>query len=200
MSIFSVFAQTRVVVVPLFVGEESTGGEESTAPTSKSVFITEALYNGDLGGPEGADAKCQEQADAAGSLVQGKRFMAWIADGLATDFQNNGRVFNRSEMPYVRVDGQMVAVNYNDLVEESFGGGPILQNPINITQKGLAAVPSQVGFMTGVTAHTGIDFNGRFITSDEPNDFKCQSWTSADSNIASSTFGRATNVDFVWTL
>lgn len=33
-------------------------------PNAKRVFITDAQYNGNLGGLEGADAKCQLQADA----------------------------------------------------------------------------------------------------------------------------------------
>ena len=53
----STLAHNKVVVIPL-------GGDES--PTSKTIFVTKQQFNGGLGGPSGADQKCQAAADAPG--------------------------------------------------------------------------------------------------------------------------------------
>jgi len=101
-------AQEKVVIVPLF-------GDD--APTSKVVFITNGTFTGNLGGPEGADAKCQAEADnLPGSRVIGKKFKAWISGGLCTDFTSGCRIFIRSELPYRMLDGTLVAASFDALI------------------------------------------------------------------------------------
>jgi hypothetical protein len=59
----------------------------------KTVFITSAVYNGNLGGLTGADAKCQAHANNAG--LSGT-FQAWLSDGTgspATRFSKTGGPF-----------------------------------------------------------------------------------------------------------
>jgi hypothetical protein len=56
------------------------GGPSTGQPSSsnvKRVFITAATYTGDLGGVDGADAKCN--TSAAGALIGGA-WRAWISD------------------------------------------------------------------------------------------------------------------------
>jgi cysteine-rich repeat protein len=44
----------------------------------RTVFVTSKVYNGNLMGLSGADAKCQERADTA---MLGGQFKAWLSDG-----------------------------------------------------------------------------------------------------------------------
>jgi hypothetical protein len=143
--LFSVgaYAQTKVIVVPL-------GGD---SPPDKYVFVTRGIWNGDLGGPEGADAKCQEEADADGSLVRGRTFMAWISGNLANDFSINGegRNFKRSYGPYRQPSGTLVAKDYDDLINN----GPT--NPI------IEHADSDTDTVTiGTFAWTGINQDGSY--------------------------------------
>lgn len=88
---------------------------------SKRVFLTSTSYNGNLGGLSGADAKCQERADAA-SL--GGNWKAWLSDASTSA---SGRI-SHSLGQYKLIDGSVVANNWNDLTDGS------LQVPINKTE------------------------------------------------------------------
>jgi hypothetical protein len=81
-----------------------------TCQTSKTVFVTSTLYNGDLGGLAGADAKCQARADAAG--VAGN-YKAWLSDANASPSTR----FAQSAAPYKLVDGTVIANNWADLID-----------------------------------------------------------------------------------
>jgi hypothetical protein len=82
----------------------------TAAPSGdKRVFVTSIKYNGDLGGLDGADAKCQDRANAAGL---GGRWKAWLSDSV-TDARNR---LSHSTGPYVRIDGQRIADSWTDLV------------------------------------------------------------------------------------
>jgi hypothetical protein len=52
----------------------------------KTVFITSASFNSNLGGLTGADDKCQAEADSPTSIVPSGTYMAWLSDG--TDSPN----------------------------------------------------------------------------------------------------------------
>lgn len=88
---------------------------------NKIVFVSSGVYTGNLGGSGGADAKCQALATAAG--MRGT-FKAWLSDSTAGPSTR----FVRSFYPYVRVDGVVIANNWQDLVDGS------LLNPINVTE------------------------------------------------------------------
>jgi hypothetical protein len=79
-------------------------------PRRRVMFVTSQQFDGNLGGVEGADAKCQAAADAVPSLA-GKTFRAWIsvAQGSepASTFTSDGM--------FVRVDGKVVADSFSDL-------------------------------------------------------------------------------------
>jgi hypothetical protein len=110
----------KVVVISL-------GGDD--APTSKAVFVTKGAWQGNLGGPSGADAKCQAEADAPGSKVQGHSFKAWISGGLPIDFTAGTRVFTHSELPYKLVDGSLVTNDFADLVSGDALSSEIVTHP-----------------------------------------------------------------------
>ena len=89
---------------------------------SKRVFVSSAMYNGNVGGLTGADEKCQTLADASNL---GGTYMAWIS----TDAGSPSSRFTRSLGPYVLVNGTVVANDWNDLTDGT------LAAPINTTEK-----------------------------------------------------------------
>jgi Putative metal-binding motif len=89
----------------------------------KIIFITSQTFNGNLGGLAGADAKCQQLADAAGL---GGTFKAWLSDS-TTDARDR---LDHATVPYRLVDGPTVADDFTDLTDGS------LDAPINRTENG----------------------------------------------------------------
>jgi hypothetical protein len=80
--------------------------------SAKIVFLSSEAYAGNsLGGIDGADAKCQTLATAAG--LSGT-FKAWISSGIIT---NPKARFTRGNGPYTLVDGTVVANNWYDLTD-----------------------------------------------------------------------------------
>ncbi len=99
------------------------------------VFVTSETFTGDLGGVAGADAKCQQLADAS-PLTRGGRYKAWISN---TSIESSpARRFTnlRNTGPYVRVDGAVVATSWADLVRPIPQGDPILRALIDVTESG----------------------------------------------------------------
>ena len=89
-----------------------------------TVFVTSTSYDGNLGGLAGADAKCQDQADAAGLTGT---FKAWLSDAKGSP---STRFTRSAGAPYVLVDGTVIADNYAGLTSGS------LEHPINQTETG----------------------------------------------------------------
>ncbi len=150
------YAQTKVVVVPL-------GDDE---PSSKSVFVTKERFNGNLGGPEGADEKCQAEADAEGSLVKNKEFKAWVTSTSVNDYSAGVRVFSRSSLPYQLVGGVQIASNFSGLVDGS------IDAPINRHADGSQLI---VGPSSLNEVWTGVAADGDFRTLDNT----CRNWQSS---------------------
>ncbi len=46
----------------------------------KTVFLTIASFNGNLGGLTGADEKCQAEADGPASIVPSGAYLAWLLE------------------------------------------------------------------------------------------------------------------------
>lgn len=89
----------------------------------RRVFVTSAVFTGEMGGRAGADAKCQAAAETA--TIPGI-FRAWLSadqSGPAVDF-------TKSEVPYVRIDNVQVAADWNDLIDGQ------LKAPIAISELG----------------------------------------------------------------
>ena len=87
------------------------------------VFVTSEMYDGNLGGLAGADAKCQALADAAG--LPGT-YMAWISTAEGSPSTR----FTQSTQPYLRIDGVQVAPNWAGLVDGT------LDAAISVTELG----------------------------------------------------------------
>jgi hypothetical protein len=172
VSILSVdtFSADKVVVITL-------GSDEIT---SRAVFVTSGKWTSDeLGGPFGADQKCQAEADAQDSRVKRKTFRAWLSHPITTSFESSVHapdVFIRSKVPYKRVDGVQVASNFDDLLDGS------LDEPIRISSTG-----SEVASFV----YTGIHHDGSFAIG------SCQNWTASGTSTAYE--GLSTKSDHSWT-
>ncbi len=149
------------------------------------VFVTSEVYNGNLGGVAGADAKCQMGANAAGL---GGTWRAWISDNLGNS--PNSRLYH-STVPYRTVGtsanggNKIVADNWNDLIDGS------LDNSINMTQYGGLLDNNNLAW-TGTDA-SGNHFNfGGGFSSD------CGNWLSSLSSVYGSN-GLVAGVNFNWT-
>lgn len=94
---------------------------ESKCVKPKKIFVTSTLYSGDLGGLAGADAKCQARALAGG--LDGK-YAAWLSDST----NSAAARLSHATVPYVLVDGTVVAKNWTELT----GGN--LRAPIRLTE------------------------------------------------------------------
>ena len=82
----------------------------------RTVFVTESVHTGDLGGLEGADAICQAEADAAGLAGT---FLAWLSDSSESPFARFKHYNAMLEplYPYKLVDGTLIASGWTDLTD-----------------------------------------------------------------------------------
>jgi hypothetical protein len=87
------------------------------------AFLSSATYDGNLGGLNGADAKCQGLATAAG--LPGI-YKAWLSD----DTNSPSTRFVLSSSPYHLVTGKPTAADFTDLTD-----GTLLAS-IRVTEKG----------------------------------------------------------------
>jgi hypothetical protein len=144
--------------------------DSATDPVAASgqclVFLTSGSYHGDFGGLEEADAICQDLADSEGLAGT---YKAWLSDSQTTaaDRLTHGIV------PYVRVDGALVAENWDDLID---GSG--LSHAISVSEGGYDwynvcancfLVPGGCGAVWTATAPNG-SLNGG----------TCSDWTNED--------------------
>jgi hypothetical protein len=97
-----------------------------TTCARKIAFVTSTSHNGNLGGLAGADATCNELATEAG--LPGT-YLAWLGVTLPEPMGPAAR-FNHSTVPYVRVDGRVIASDWDDLTDGE------LDVPINVTELG----------------------------------------------------------------
>lgn len=114
----------------------------------KIVFVTRDTWTGDLDGIAGADAKCQQAADAAQPTPLHGIYKAWIATSPDTSPLVR---FTQSVSPYVLVDGTIVADSWYDLTDG------LIEVPINIDEDGVLVDPELVW--------TNIDGKGRAVVS-----------------------------------
>lgn len=96
----------------------------ATAGTQKIAFVTSATSVGSFSGVFGADARCQNAAQAA--ALPGT-YLAWIAD---TGTSSPAARFARSALPYKRVDGETIAASWAELTTAP------LRVPLNVTELG----------------------------------------------------------------
>ena len=146
------FAQTKVVVIPL------AGDDVPIVPTSKTIFVTSATYNGNLGGISGADDKCQAEADAAN--VPGI-FRAWLSTDITEDIPDRAS-FIKHDLPYNNVNGDNVANNFDDFLDDDFN---------SIIDR--VSTPDDIG----LPIWTGTFFDGSGLV------HNCNGWTDGTVNV-----------------
>ena len=131
-------------------------------PSSSSynrVFVTSTKYNGNLGGVVGADTKCREKASAVG--LDGN-WKAWLSGSSNAD--SVAERFSHGEVPYVLLDGTIIANNWNDLTDGE------IKHTINLNE-----LLKQVS----VPVWTNTNNEGSFVAS--PYTYTCGIWNSSDS-------------------
>jgi len=96
----------------------SGGGDGCSATCTREVvlFVSLKRFTGDLGGPAGADAICAHAGDQSIKLPWAEQnntiFRAWIAN---PDCPLDRR-FPHVDRPYVRLDGEVIADNWDDFI------------------------------------------------------------------------------------
>ncbi len=127
----------------------------------KRVFLTSELVSGDLGGLDGADARCQEFATEAG--LPG-RYRAWLSDFTGSPSTR----FTQSSSPYFLLDGTVIAQNWADLTDGE------IASPISVFEDGTPFTPSS-SLLDSVWSATKED--GTLALAIGP-EFLCDNWTS----------------------
>ena len=145
----------------------------------KKVFVTSTVYTGSLGGLEGADAKCQSHAEAAGLTGT---FMAW----LSSSSESPSTRFIRSDKPYVLVDGTVVANDWADLTDQS------LANGITLTEEGNPVAKTSFCTANTTMVWSGTSAQGTALGSASN---RCSDWTSTSGG---SRWGHTEKTDRFW--
>ncbi len=159
----------------------SPSAQPSPTPVTnlpKRVFVTSTYYDGNLGGLNGADAKCQVSANDA---KLGGVWMAWLSDSKTSAAQR----LNHNSGPYINSislanNAFNVASNWNDLISGKFN------NTISLNEKN--------SFASSYLVWTGTKTNGDAINA------TCNDWTSSSSSSSVSGYtGVSGRYDALWT-
>ncbi|MCA9715077.1 MAG: DUF4215 domain-containing protein [Myxococcales bacterium] len=127
----------------------------------KRAFVSSQLFSGDMGGLMGADASCQQLADQAG--LPGT-YLAW----LSTFTTSPAARFTHWVGRYVRVDGVVIADDWDDLVDGS------LDAPLNLDEQGNPPPNGAPCGMNPRAVWTNTSADG----TKAPGGNTCQGWTS----------------------
>jgi hypothetical protein len=146
----------------------------------KIIFLTSQKFDGNLGGLEGADQKCQ---DSAATAELAGTYKAWLSD-LTIAAKDR---LQHSTVSYVRTDGVVVAVNWIDLADGYIKDLIICDEFKDCSYFG--TYPSQYdgNVFTGTTAY-GNKYNAT-------TDYYCSGWTSSST---SAEVGVNTSIQY-WT-
>ena len=143
--------------------------------TENRVFITQNTFNGNLGGLEGADSKCQQSAEA---VNLGGTWKAWLSDAKNSPATR----FIHSNNPYVLLNNKKIADSWQDLTDGT------LSNSINVTE-------NKTGFTTNAITNTRP--NGKTRSAPQSTVGPCQNWTS--SSYGNFVTGDSASKDQRWT-
>jgi hypothetical protein len=170
-------------------GSSGTGGSAGAAADcgvvdpDKLIFVSSALYTGNLGGLAGADSKCQALADGAGLCGT---FKAWLSDG-NTDAASR---LTHATGNYVLTNGQIVASGWSGLT-----AGTLL-HAIDRTETNGAA---PVGTVDCGGSPVAPVWTGTLVTGlRAPSPGSCSNWTS-DGTGSAGVFGNAIQSNAAWT-
>lgn len=157
--------------------------------TGNIVFVSSQSHTGNFGGVTGADSHCQNLANSAG--LSGT-FKAWLSGSTASS--SPASRFNQSSVPYVLVDGTLIANDWGDLTDGS------IQNPINLDEAGNPTTASMVYSYTRNDGTPGLF--GSPSHSCYGGDCHCNNWTNSSgqgSPTPGSAVGQTTQTGNSWT-
>lgn len=132
------------------------------------VFISSETYDGNFDTPIGADLECQELAFYAG-FEQHQRFRAWISDSWTAPNDRFEYALD-DDVPYVLLNGRVLAGDYADLVKSG------LQTGISITETGDLVHERHVW--------TNTTYYGKVADPEPP--YSCAGWTSSGADVQAS--------------
>jgi hypothetical protein len=170
-------------------GGTCQGGVCQPAVSGKVVFVGSQAHSGNFGGITGADAYCQGLANGAG--LPGT-FRAWISAG--TYASSPASRFAKASVPYVLVDGTVIANNWADLTDGT------IQHVINLDENGAQTTKSMVYSFTRVDGSQGL-----FGSASEDcygGDCHCNGWTitaTGGSPTPGSAVGQTSKTNDDWT-
>ena len=149
-----------------------------TLDQPRTVFITNAVRQGDFGSLAAADSLCQSEANAAG--IPGT-YRAWLSESLESGTPSSpATTFDTTVGPYVRVDGAVVADDWADLTDGT------LNVPINVSSSGATVASGYVWTGTLIDGTAASTASGS----------TCDEWTNAG---ADAHVGAAPATDSAWT-
>ena len=141
----------------------------------RPVFVTHAGHLANFGGLAGADSICTTAANGSGLVGT---YKAWLSSSTTSAASR----LSHGVLPYVRLDGAIVANDWADLIDGS------LASPIAISELGTNVGPADV--WTATAADGSIRLNGIAAP--------CADWTSTLPP-ASPRTGATTVTDARWT-
>lgn len=144
----------------------------SSCVSSRIVFVTSRTVTAAFGGIAGADQLCTDLARSAGLPGQ---YLVWLSDSSTSPAAR----FARSELPYVLVNGTLVANNWTDLVDGQ------LAAPIDADEYGSPTFAAEVW--------TGTYADGTAATD------TCNDWTSVAATVYAQQ-GVTDHVDTGWSI
>jgi len=170
-------------------GSAGTSGLPGGEPSHKVVFVTSVGFKGNFGGVTGADAKCQERADA---VKLAGTYKAWLS---GSELSSSPSVrFTHADVPYVLLDGSVVADNWTDLTDGS------LQHAISLSE--LHTTLSFFAFTFTLADGTPGLADSASKTCYQGNNCTCDDWTNDQgqgSPTPGSAVGQTYGTDKHWT-
>jgi hypothetical protein len=175
--------------------DASEGGDEVDAPASdvadvthidatvcapgacKRVFVSSNVpaASAKLGGVTGGDTFCQT---AATDAKLGGTWKAWLSDATSSPAVR----FTKSTVPYMLLDGNVVAANWTALTM------PMIAHAINVTETGLVYEGGNV-----LEVWTGTRSDGSYSNN------SCSNWTNDTGNLPYATVGLSNQTGIGWT-
>jgi hypothetical protein len=163
-------------------GDISNGCETPLAHCHKRVFVSSAVYTGNLGGVAGADTRCQALADAA---TLGGTYKAWMSDEAVSARDR----LTHSTDSYVLLSGQVIAANWDALVV-------VLDRPIDETEQ--RGAPSTTPGLVAQCDDGPAVMTGTFGDGTIAGGSNCNNWTDG-TNSSLVGFGNTSYVGSLWT-
>jgi hypothetical protein len=150
------------------------------ASVHQIVFVSSTLFDGNLGGLAGADAKCQALATAAS--LSGA-YKAWLSDTTSSAASR----LTHATTPYVLVDSTVVAKDWSGLTSGN------LLHAIDLTETGQTPSKGTYGCSSDPSVWSHTDTNGTIVTSAGD----CSDWSSTSATTTHA--GSSIYTSWAWT-